>query len=195
MGKKQIIYPISSVFRNASLFCRQHYGHLIEIPPEKENILPTHLQKQYHCEELELATLGPKPKVGRRGFGEYVDVINANKEKFSQYENNFCRFWIGLKPFKHGGEIVWEKSRVKLHTNITNWGENQSEAEGSDDDKCVEIRDHQEWSMVSCKKSRRFICQLDEEYRVFMNLAEELKASGLTDQWRSQCSAVLEYPL
>ena len=79
---KEQAHTISSVFRNASLFCRQHYGHLIEIPPEKENILLTHLQKQYHCEEIELATLGPKPKVGRRGFGEYVDVINAN--------NYFC---------------------------------------------------------------------------------------------------------
>ena len=124
-----------------------------------------------------------------------MKVHNENNEKIRKYENNFCRFWIGLKPFKLGGEIVWEKSRVKLHTNFTRWGGNQPEEEGSDDEKCVEIRDHGLWSKVSCKKSRRFICQLDEEYRVFMNLAEELKASGLTDQWRAQCSAVLKYPL
>ena len=167
---------------------------------QREDVLLTYLKKYFHCEEFDLVTIRPtQPGEARLGWDELAElwweVEGANQANFRKNENNFCRFWIGVKPFKHGEEIVWEKSGVKLHTNIINWEENQSEQEGSDDEKCVEIRDHQEWSIVSCKKSRRFICKLDEDYRVFMNLAEEMKASGLTDQWKAQCSAVLKYPL
>ena len=69
---------------------------------------------------------------------------------------------------------------ILLQSNFTNWEEDELDEDSEDyyeqDDveKCVQTRNHKQWRALSCSKSRRFICQLDEHYRNLFDMAGPL---------------------
>ena len=82
---------------------------------DNEQVLLSYLQKNYHCEKFEIVTI--KPTATRAEiFDLAYAVADANNANFRKSENNFCRFWIGLKAFRHGGgeDVEWKNSGLKV---------------------------------------------------------------------------------